>query len=124
MNFTVEIRARSEKFQELYQTLQALIPTIRNEKGCRDCRISRDVEDGEVFFLSVHWEAHANLEEYMRTSSGSALLGAIDLLSETARVRIDEAPWEGIDALKRMRRKEQREEPFTLVRFEQVEPQR
>ena len=124
MNFTVEIRARSEKFQELYQTLQALIPTIRNQKGCRDCRISRDVEDGEVFFLSVHWEARANLEAYMGTSNGGALLGAIDLLSERARVKTGhDAPWEGIDALKRMRRKEQREEPFSLVRFEQVESQ-
>jgi transcriptional regulator with GAF, ATPase, and Fis domain len=31
----------------------------------------------------------ANLEHYMRSVSGSALLGAVDLLSETARFRID-----------------------------------
>jgi quinol monooxygenase YgiN len=106
MKLTVEIRAKPEKFQELYQTLQALLPTIRKEKGCRDCRIYRDVEDGEVFFLSVHWGTQASLEHYMRSSSGIALLGAVDLLSETARVRFgQDSAWEGIDTLKRMRKK-------------------
>src|SRR5512137_2596235 len=51
MHLTIEVRARPEKFQELYQTLQALLPTLRRENGCRESRIYRDVEDDEVFFL-------------------------------------------------------------------------
>jgi len=106
MELTIEIRAKREHLQELGQTLQALLPTMRKEKGCRDCRISRDVEDGELFFLSAHWEAQASLEKHMRSGSGMALLGAIDLLSERAAVKIDhDARWEGIDTLKRMRKK-------------------
>ncbi len=104
MELTIEFKARPGKFQELYQTLQALLPTIREEKGCRDCRIYRDVEDGEVFFLSGGWEAQGNLEHYLRSTNGLALLGAIDLLSERAAVKTGhDAPWEGIDSLKRMR---------------------
>jgi quinol monooxygenase YgiN len=106
MQFTIEMRAKAGKFQELYQTLQALLPTIRKEKGCWDCRVYRDLEDEEAFFLSVHWEARANLEHYVRSSSGSVLLGAVDLLSETARFKFDQdSPWEGIDNLRRMRKK-------------------
>jgi quinol monooxygenase YgiN len=106
MELTIEIRVKTDKFQELYQTLQALLPTIRKEKGCSDCRIYRDVEDGEIFYLSVHWKAVASLVHYMKSSSGNALLGAIDLLSETAKVSFgQDAPWEGIDSLKRMRKK-------------------
>ena len=106
MMLTIEIRAREDKFQEIYQILQALLPTIRKDKGCRECRIYRDVEDGDVFFLCVEWEKQANLIHYMRSGSGSALLGAIDLLSETNRVMIGEnSPWTGIDALKRLRSK-------------------
>jgi hypothetical protein len=42
----------------------------------------------------------------MQSESGSALLGAIDLLSETARVGFDrDSPREGIDALKKLRKK-------------------
>jgi len=103
---TIEMRARSEKTQELYQTLQALLPAIRKENGCRDCRVWRDVEDGEIFFLAVDWDARASFEAFMPSESGGALLGAIDLLSETAKVRIgNKESWEGIDTLKRMRKK-------------------
>ncbi len=106
MELTIEFKARPGKFQELYQTLLGLLPTIRKEKGCRECRIYRDVEDGEVFFLSGHWEAQSNLEHYLRSTNGLALFGAIDLLSERAAVKAGHhAPWEGIDTLKRMRKK-------------------
>jgi len=106
VNLTIEIRAKSGKFQELYQTFQALLPTIRSREGCRECRIYRDMEDGEVFFLSVDWEELADLERYMKTGSGSALLGAVDLLSETVRVRVGhDGPWEGIEILKKIKRR-------------------
>jgi quinol monooxygenase YgiN len=106
MILTIEIRAKEEKFQEVYQMLLALVPAIRKEKGCIEYRVYRDVEDGNVFFLSVRWRKRADLVNYMGTNSGSALLGAIDFLSETARVMIGKnSPWAGIDTLKRMRLK-------------------
>ncbi len=106
MELVIEIKAKPGNLHELDQTLQALLPTIRSEKGCRDCRIYRDVEDGEIFFLSVHWKAQASLEHYLRSSNGMALLGAIDVLSERAAVKTGrDARWEGIDTLKRMRKK-------------------
>ena len=105
MEFVIEVRAKPEKLHELYQALQALFPTIRLEKGCVDCRIFRDVEDGEIFFLSAHWKTQASLERYMRSDNGGALLGAIDLLCEKSGVRIgQDAPWVGIEILKSMRR--------------------
>jgi len=105
MELTIEFKARPGKFQELYQTLLGLLPTIRKEKGCRECRIYRDVEEGEVFFLSGQWEAQSNLEHYLRSTNGLALLGAIDLLSEKAGVRTGpDGPWEGIELLKKMRK--------------------
>lgn len=101
MELTIEIRSRPGKFQELYQTLQALLPTIRNEKGCRECQI---LLDGEVFFLSSDWETQASVKSYMRSTDGIALLGAIEVLSERAAVKAGrDASWDGIDVLKRMR---------------------
>jgi quinol monooxygenase YgiN len=106
MKIRVVLRAKPEKTQEIYQSLQALLPSIRREKGCRDCRVWRDVEDGEIFFLAVDWETRASLEQALRSDSGGAFLGAVDLLSESARVRLGEdATWEGIGTLKRMRKK-------------------
>jgi quinol monooxygenase YgiN len=111
IKLTIEVKARQGKIQELYQTLQALLPTIRKEWGCRSCRIYQDVEDGDVFSLAGDWGEEADIGQYMRSMSGSALLGAADLLSETARVRIGDGPWEGIEALKRMRKSEYDNKP-------------
>jgi len=105
MELTMEIRAKQLKFQELYQTLYALLPTIRKHKGCRDCRIYTDKEDEDIFFLFFSWEKQSGLEDYLRSNSGSAFMGAIEVLSETARVKIDsEKPWEGIEILHKMRK--------------------
>jgi hypothetical protein len=42
----------------------------------------------------------------MMSTNGLAVLGAIDLLTERAAVKTGhDAPWEGIDVLKRMRKK-------------------
>jgi len=108
LKLTIEMRVNPDKFQELYQTLEAFLPVIRRQKGCQDCRIARDIEDGEVLVLVIHWDARENLEQYIRSENGSALLGAIELLSETSKVGIGrDLSWEGIEALKKMRRKAQ-----------------
>ena len=106
MEVTIEMKASPGKGHELYLTLQALLPTIRGQKNCLDCRISMNIEDSESFFVAVDWDSQEGLERYAHSGSCSALLGAVDLLSLEARVRIGrDSPWEGIDRLKRMRRK-------------------
>ncbi len=108
MKLTIEMKANPGKFQELHQTLEAILPMIRRQKGCRDCRISRDIEDEETLVLAVDWDAREDLEQYVGSEDGSALLGAVELLSETSRVSMgSDLSWEGIEALKKMRRKTQ-----------------
>ncbi len=105
MELTMEIRAKQLRFQELYQTLYALLPTIRKHKGCRECLIYMDKENEDVFFLSFSWEKQSSLEDYLRSNSGSALMGAIEVLSETARVKIGhDQLWQGTEILNRMRK--------------------
>ena len=106
LKLTIDVRARNSKFQELYQTLQALIPMIREEKGCLDCHIYQDMEDEEALSLGFHWKSLADLEKYMQTNSAGALLGAIDMLAETSKICFEpNSPLEGLDSLKRMRKK-------------------
>jgi quinol monooxygenase YgiN len=104
MIFTIQMKARTEKAQELDQTLHALLPVIRKEKGCRACRVCRDLEDSGIFFLEVDWAARASFKHFMNSLTGGALLGAIDLLSESAGVKAGNDVWVGMEALRRMRK--------------------
>ncbi len=105
MTLTIEVRSKPGKITELYQTLQAFLPTMRQEKGCLGCRVSQDMEDGEVYVLSSDWDAQASFEEYIKSTSGSALLGAIKMLGQSTRIQIgSDARWEGVETLKKMRR--------------------
>jgi quinol monooxygenase YgiN len=103
MNLIIKIRAKAESFQELYQTLHALLPTMRKEDGCSKSIIYRDVEDGEAFFLAMDWDDAAKFGKYLRSMSGSALLGAFDTLSKEVKIKTGkDGPWHGIEVLKRL----------------------
>lgn len=104
MIFTIQMKAKPEKEQELDQTLQALLPAIRGEKGCRACRVCRDLEDSGIFFLEADWETRASLEHFLNSLTGGALLGAVDLLGESAGAKVGNDVWTGIEFLKRMRK--------------------
>jgi quinol monooxygenase YgiN len=100
MTVTFEVKALAGKLEELYQTLQALLPTMRDEKGCRDCRVSRDVESGEVFLFISDWELKSSFDGYMHSDNGRVLLGAVKLLGESARIRMSsDARWRDIGAV-------------------------
>lgn len=105
MTLTIEVRARSGRANELYQTLQALSPVIRKEKGCLKCQISRDMEDGEIYIVKSDWDIPESFELFIKSINGSALLGAVDLLGESSRIQIGKsANWEDIETLQKMRK--------------------
>ena len=106
MTLTIEVKSKPGKISELYQTLQALIPTMRQEKGCLKCRVSQDMEDDEVYVLSSDWDGQASFEGYVKSTSGSALLGAIKTLGQSTRIQLgSDAKWEGVETLMQIRRK-------------------
>ena len=105
--------------------MNALSPEVRNITGkpvsftrtcrrffrpgagrrCVNCHVKPDVKDEKLHTLSCDWDSRAVFEEYIRSGSGSALIGALDLLVESARVQLGiDANWEGSEALKRIRR--------------------
>ena len=100
MKLIIEIRANPERFQGLYQTLNALLLTMRKGDGYSESSIYRDIENGEIFFLAMDWEDAAKFEKFMRSMSVSALLGAFNTLSKAVRVRVDEnMDWLGVGVL-------------------------
>jgi quinol monooxygenase YgiN len=108
MTLTIEVKSKSGKNNELYQSLQALLVTMRQEKGCLSCRVSQDMEDGEVYVLSSDWDTESSFGSYVKSVSGIALLGAINMLGQSTRIQVGSgAKWEGAEALKKIWRSSQ-----------------
>ncbi len=106
MKLTIEIKVNMDKLQELFQTLQAFLPLIRGQKGCADCKTCLDTEDGGILLFTTYWKTRKDLERYVQSEDGSALLGSVELLGETARVKFDQdSSWEDINILRKMRKK-------------------
>ena len=106
MNLTIEVSSKPGKNSELYQTLQALLPTMRQENGCTSCRVCQDLDDDEVYFLLSDWDKQASFEGYVKSTSGIALLGAIKTLGKSTRIKLgSDAIWEGVETLMQIRRK-------------------
>jgi len=108
MTLTIEVKSKTGKNNELYQSLQALLVTMRQEKGCLRCRVSQDMEDGEVYVLSSDWDTESSFGSYVKSVSGIALLGAINMLGQSTRIQVGSgAKWEGAEALKKIWRSSQ-----------------
>ena len=106
ITLTIEVRSKPGKINELFQTLQALRPTMRQEKACLNCRVSQDFEDGEVYVLSSDWGEQTNFEGYIKSASGGALLGALKTLGQSTRIQLgSDTKWEGVETLTQIRRK-------------------
>ena len=76
------------KRKEFLQTIQALIQSIRNEKGCIKCSACQDIENKNIFRLLEEWETQQDLDHYLRSDLFTVLLGAKNLLSEPMETKI------------------------------------
>jgi quinol monooxygenase YgiN len=82
------MNALPEKRKEVFQTLLSMIDILRQEKGCRSCQVSQDIEDENVFSVVQKWETREDLEHHMRSDRFSVLLGTNILLKKQQDIRI------------------------------------
>jgi len=105
MDLFIEMKAKTGKFQELVHALTALMPALQatQEFEARS-RIYQDTIDREQLLLSLQFQDAEELRRCMSSDHGGAIVGAISLLGEKIRVRIDtENHWQGFEALKQLR---------------------
>lgn len=75
------------KRKEFLQTVQALIQSIRKEKGCIICSACQDIEDKNTFHLIESWENQQDLDKHFRSDLFAVLLGTKNFLSEPLEIK-------------------------------------
>ena len=85
---TMKMNVRPEKRDELLQTIFALIPPTRKEKGCLSYHAFLSIEDENEINLVEEWESQEDLNNHFLSDRFSALIGAQSLLNKPLGIRI------------------------------------
>jgi quinol monooxygenase YgiN len=81
------LTARAGKQEEFLQTLRSLVQEIRQQPGCLECAVGRDVDGDSQFFLFMAWKDLAHLENHMHSEAFRVLLGATSVLTAPSGFR-------------------------------------
>ena len=84
----ITMNALIEKRTEVMQTLLSMIEPTENGRGCLSCHVLRDIEDKNVFSLIEEWETREDLDDHIKSTRFSVLLGTKSLLCEPQQIEI------------------------------------
>ena len=100
----ISIHARDEKRNELLSACRLITDQTRQETGCKDCKVSLDINNENFITLDQQWEQWPSLNNYFRSDHFIALVGAMKWLGMAYEIRINGGtPEEGMDAVKSAR---------------------
>jgi quinol monooxygenase YgiN len=86
---TVKLKVKSEKRNELIQTLLSLAKPLKAKRANKNYQYYQSLTDENVFILVSEWNNRKALEDYLRSEPFSILLGTKILLSEPVEIGLD-----------------------------------
>jgi len=103
---SISAGAKPGKRNELLNAYRLITAKTRQERGCLRCRISQDIDNENIIYLEETWSRRSYLEAYFRSDIFSALLGGVEMLSETHEIQIkDGYQTDGAEAIQAARSK-------------------
>ena len=78
------------KFDEFKESALFLSSRIREEEGCLDLSLYRDLEKNEVYRVVGEWKTRQTMEAHFKRENFSVLIGAARVLGENLKMSIDE----------------------------------
>jgi quinol monooxygenase YgiN len=101
---SIHMNVAPKKRKELFQTIQALVDSIRVEEGCLSCHLYQDTGNKNIFSMIEEWENKEDLDKHLRSECFGVLLGAMNLLSKQPEIKFNTvSDTAGIEALKEVR---------------------
>jgi quinol monooxygenase YgiN len=85
---TIRLRISQEDRKELTQTLSSLSNTIKDQKGCRSCRVYRQLNNDDAIVLIEEWETRDDWDSHLRSTEFAVLHGAMKLVNDPTAVEL------------------------------------
>jgi len=83
---TIRIQTTPKNRKELMQTFRSLSNPIQSERGCKSCRIYRDVDNEEAVIVIQEWDSRNHLDEHLHSDEFAVMIGAMSLLDQPETV--------------------------------------
>ena len=84
---TFKLHGNPGKQLEINQSVKGIAAKVKKLDGCIDTKVYQDVDDENIYFLVEEWENQLKLDDYMKTSLFSALLGIKVLLIKEPEIK-------------------------------------
>ena len=78
----VDIKASSEKYEELRKALFSLSGPTEAEAGCKSCQLYQDASDASVLRIETRWTTQGDLLRHIRSDTYKRFLLLMELGSE------------------------------------------
>jgi len=83
---TFKLYGKPESRLEIRQSLNGIAGKVKKLDGCNDTEIYQDIDDKDTFFMVEKWDKQRQLDDHMKTSLFSALLGIRVLLTKKPKI--------------------------------------
>jgi quinol monooxygenase YgiN len=87
---SVQFQVKRDKRSEFVRTAENFVATLRQARGCVECRLLSDCEVRGSYTLVTQWEGPVPLRAFLGSNDFRALLGTRILLHDPPRICVDE----------------------------------
>jgi quinol monooxygenase YgiN len=79
---TFKLHGKPGSQLEIRQSLNGIAGKVKKLDGCNGTDVYQDMDDDNIFFMVEKWHKQRHLDDHMKTSLFSALLGIEGLLTK------------------------------------------
>jgi quinol monooxygenase YgiN len=88
--YQLKLVIHENKVDEFVECLFSLLKGFRQEKGCLDYSLNRDIETEKTYRVVGEWSTRQAMEKHFKGKDFSILIGAAKVLAETIQISIHE----------------------------------
>ncbi|HEU4712352.1 MAG TPA: antibiotic biosynthesis monooxygenase family protein [Pyrinomonadaceae bacterium] len=82
----IRLHTTPENRKEILQTFRSLSSPIQSERGCKSCRIYREIGNDEAMLVIQEWDTKSHWDEHLRSEQFAVMMGAMSLLEKPESV--------------------------------------
>jgi quinol monooxygenase YgiN len=89
--YQLKLVIHENKVDEFVECLLSLVDGFRQEEGCLDFKMYRDIENENTFIVVGEWKTNEAMKKHFKSNGFSVLTGAAKVLGEQFEINIGEA---------------------------------